>query len=675
MIRKHEFGRSSGSSPAAKRQKIAVACDACRIRKIRCDGKEPVCTQCVSGRKLHTCTYGRKPPEVQRENLQDLESSLVQDDTLRSTRESADAMSTAQTRLNGIAAAYTGPSRPNIASDKPQNVVFGESPSTTFSNRLSRHPEHPQQGFNFIETNRVPFKLGGSAEKAGVLPRRRIADEIVDDYWKFVHPLFPILHRPTFMAAYEKSWMSQPSQGTKADEGRREFEEALFFSTLNIMFALGTRFCDSVAAADKSDMVKEFYNRSRQVFTFDVLDHTFMPVLQMVLLQGVYLQSTTEVSRCWNVIGVAIRMAQSLGLHSEKTYQRQKTQYTREMGRRLWHSCLVLDRLAAATFGWPMMIQGQNSIPLPVLDDNAMSLQGEVFVPVTPTSAIQTFRYTCKLFGIVEDVVSTLYHNNGSLLPASVDRCQHSQILLQVMGLNGRLEAYLISLPILIRDFIDGCEHTNPDGAWKPLLATQHAISCRFLYTRILLLRPALRTPLDKSDLTEEGDEQITMHAINICVKASHRLLDILYTSVDSSLYIADWHVVYMTFTAATSLLAIKKSASMPLFELHEPLVDSLLRVSRHILQNMSQRVLVSVRAVRFLNTLENQIALQNARPQRIAEATVVPSVEQDLDDHPLESFGDLDDFDWLVNPSALLSRQSPGLDMSWLEGADSWLS
>ncbi|KEQ71327.1 hypothetical protein M436DRAFT_51211 [Aureobasidium namibiae CBS 147.97] len=222
--------------------------------------------------------------------------------------------------------------------------MIDESSSSNFSHRLSRHEERPQQGFVSDATKKVPFKLGGSAEIAGVLPRRRVADDLVSQYWSFVHPLFPVLHEPTFMAAYEKSWISQPSGSAIADERCREFEEALFFSTLNVIFALGTRFSDSVPGPEKRDMAKEYYNRSRQIFTFDLLDCTSLPVLQMLLLQGIYLQSTTKVSRCWNVIGVATRMAQSLGLHLEQTYQRQKTIYAREMGKRLWHSCLILDR-------------------------------------------------------------------------------------------------------------------------------------------------------------------------------------------------------------------------------------------------------------------------------------------------------------------------------------------
>jgi hypothetical protein len=334
-----------GSSPAAKRQKVAVACDPCRARKVKCDGNRPTCRQCMRARRKVPCTYERKLPEMQQRYIQELECRDARSSDAERTRNTADTTATPERHAGfGISALSTGPSRPTLAPDKPQDVIFGESSSTTFLHRLSQLPEQSQQGFISDATHRVPMKLSGSTEKAGVLPRRRVADDIIAQYWRFVHPLFPILHKPTFMAAYEKSWTSQPSSGTIEDERRREFEEALFLSTLNVMFALSTRFCSSVPAAEKGDMAIEFYNRSRQIFTFDVLDCISMPVLQMVLLQGVYLQSTTEVSRCWNIIGVATRMAQSLGLHLDQTYQRQRTIYAREMGKRIWHSCLILDR-------------------------------------------------------------------------------------------------------------------------------------------------------------------------------------------------------------------------------------------------------------------------------------------------------------------------------------------
>jgi hypothetical protein len=58
-------------SPAAKRQKIPVACDSCRARKVRCDGDRPICRQCIRGRKNYTCTYSRQLPEAQQRYIQE----------------------------------------------------------------------------------------------------------------------------------------------------------------------------------------------------------------------------------------------------------------------------------------------------------------------------------------------------------------------------------------------------------------------------------------------------------------------------------------------------------------------------------------------------------------------------------------------------------------------------
>jgi hypothetical protein len=65
------------------------------------------------------------------------------------------------------------------------------------------------------------------------------------------------------------------------------------------------------------------------------------------------------------------------------------------------------------------------------------------------------------------------------------------------------------------------------------------------------------------------------------------------------------------------------------------------------------------------LETIRVSIAAEN----EIRSEPLLASVEQGID----SGFGDLDSIDWLANPSALLSRQTPGLDMSWLTGSDVW--
>lgn len=174
-------------------------------------------------------------------------------------------------------------------------------------------------------------------ENLAVLPLRRNADNYLHCFWEFVHPLFPVLHKGSLVARYEQLWM--PHDTSKADT-----EDVTFMPILNLVFAVGCQFSDLLPAAQKASAAHSFYQKSRSVLQFDVLGSSSVSVVQWLLLSGVYLQSTSLASNCWNSVGLAIRLAQGLGLHVEYSDQRAETQRNREMRRRVWHTCVVLDR-------------------------------------------------------------------------------------------------------------------------------------------------------------------------------------------------------------------------------------------------------------------------------------------------------------------------------------------
>ena len=95
-------------------------------------------------------------------------------------------------------------------------------------------------------------------------------------------------------------------------------------------------------SSHRASVADGFYQQSRQLFHLDVLDAASIPLVQALVLNGVYLQSTRHASRCWNVIGLAIRAAQGIGLHEEQVAA--TSQLDREMRRRIWHTCVNLDR-------------------------------------------------------------------------------------------------------------------------------------------------------------------------------------------------------------------------------------------------------------------------------------------------------------------------------------------
>jgi hypothetical protein len=217
---------------------------------------------------------------------------------------------------------------------------------------------------------------------------------------------------------------------------------------------------------------------------------------------------------------------------------------------------------------------------------------------------------------------------------------------------------------------------------------------CRYLYTRILLLRPAILIRIDDPDMTDEAissHDRLIIHAIDCCVSSSSRLLDILRSNLDSHFRVADWHVVYskhcyimtenldkiliayltVAFTAVTSLLAVKKHNIAQVRELHVH-IENMIERSRQIFRYMEPRIPICTQALHSLEIINGQIAIQIGNRDLITGAqSVVHSEEQGIDG----GLGDLDSFDWLANPTALLSRQTTGLDMSWLTGSSDWFN
>ncbi|CAC9890749.1 unnamed protein product [Aureobasidium pullulans] len=677
----------SSKSPTSKRRKIAIACEPCRKRKVRCDGKQPTCSPCMTSRKTYTCIYESSPQATQQRYIEELQNRITDlgghVNVQASQDASSESMQQPDSGQSGIftatASAHLGP----ITDASSPDVVFGESSTATFLQQLSHEAGQKDRPPLFApnESDSCPLRLDRSTEQSAELPIRRIADDLINCYWQYMHPLFPILHEPTFTAAYKKSWTSdQPiphATPKPTSDNPGEIKEALFFSTLNIIFALGTRFCSSIPSTEKEITSKRFYRRARLNFPYDLLDFSSLPVLQMVLLQGVYLQSTTEVSRCWNVIGVAVRMAQSLGLHAEGTQDRKKTELEREMGRRLWWCCIVLDRLAAATFGWPMMVQDECTIPLPMLSDNALNLEeGNTSSGVDTSSDLCVFRSTCDLFGILGEILSTIYQNNGALLRTTAAQNQASQTLSHIMGLNGRLDAYLISTPPYIRSFIEETEPPTANTVSDTILIHQQAISCRyrychrrFLYTKILLLRPALILHVEDPDMSQETytspNPHILTHAINVCARACSRVIEILHHNLSSPLRMPDWHIVYITFTAATSLLAIFKSRSNSSFPPINVKVDinQSLRHCYRILGTLEQSIAVSSQAVRSLQNLELTTTMEKEITTRSTHEMLIVPRDMEQGEDLSQGLEGLEEFDWWVNPSAWLSRQVDGLE------------
>lgn len=176
------------------------------------------------------------------------------------------------------------------------------------------------------------------------LPHRRVGDDLIHSYFDTVIPLYPLTHGPTFMASYENMWTAtkHPAHSILEDEA----DNSSFYIILNLVFARGCQFSATIPPKERASRSRKFYDRSRRVFSFDVLEEDPLVSVQILLLTSLYLQSANHAHKCWNTVGLAIRAAQGLGLHlDEESSGWPQNQLLKEMRRRIWHTCVLLDRL------------------------------------------------------------------------------------------------------------------------------------------------------------------------------------------------------------------------------------------------------------------------------------------------------------------------------------------
>lgn len=224
------------------------------------------------------------------------------------------------------------------------------SPSAPRDPRSTSHPHGPAGTLRprtvASNASAASSSIASMLNPQYALPPRRLADELLALYFDNNHIFYPWTHSHTFRQRYESLWNPHPPLIPDASTGDvglggHACPENIFICALNAMFALGCQFSD-YPSADKDAASATFCDRVRGLLQFDLLDNGSIACVQALLLFGLYLQSTNFPERCWNIIGLAYRMAVGLGLQSAVPPD-DATPLEIAMRRRVWHACVQMD--------------------------------------------------------------------------------------------------------------------------------------------------------------------------------------------------------------------------------------------------------------------------------------------------------------------------------------------
>ncbi|KAF9894108.1 hypothetical protein FE257_009081 [Aspergillus nanangensis] len=440
---------SSPALPRLKRPKVAIACDMCRRRKIKCDGSEPECGPCRSrgDPDLH-CSWNDSRSRV---DIRKLQRRI--DELQHKSPSSAGAANPLLQQPSPPSSAHR-PSRWSQSSerDSPASAMigpvdvdpvgssygfFGDSSAGRFVAQIREAVGHSISSSSAPRLRRECGQWRQLSLDECALPPRSRADALMSVYWDAVHPLYPFVDRVIINEQYESLFMIQA------------FGEinSFLLCALNLIFALSCQLNTTVAAHHRQHSAQVFFERAQKSLDLWKLPSSLESV-QVLLLLAQYLQSTNEPLQCWNFVGSAVRMAENLGLHLRETSEHAACIRDREMMRRVWHGCVLMDRVSAMAYGRPTMINQTVAArtPLPVaIDEEDLTNEVDQEHP----SRLAFFVQSLKLYDILEEILRVFYANKekrrDNCSPGFLDSLQSR--VASTVDVDSKLMMWEVSLP------------------------------------------------------------------------------------------------------------------------------------------------------------------------------------------------------------------------------------
>ncbi|CAH0051631.1 unnamed protein product [Clonostachys solani] len=277
-------------------------------------------------------------------------------------------------------------------------------------------------------------------------------------------------------------------------------------------------------------------------------------IVQYLLLMTQYLQGTHRSAQTWNVHGLTVKAALQLGLHVENASSGFNA-VEREVRKRTWYGCIILDRTMSMTFGRPPAIPTEHvRMELPVSADLGSLISGDEFQPEDGgTSTAVFFVATITLYQILGDIIANQYDQNiGTSTHTSL-----SCLLENTIRLEGQLLAWKRVLPDTLsrRPWDVKSGESGADVVFDKLSVI---LTLRYLNIRTLLHRPVLARYLEQLRVQDpDQNEMMWMQRfgqpyLEACIESASEIITIVHNLSDTpSTLGAWWFSTYYTFNAA----------------------------------------------------------------------------------------------------------------------------
>lgn len=344
-----------GSSHAA----MPYTCQNCAKRKVKCDKATPTCSTCRKG-KLK-CIYQAPQPRRQKRKLsRDIDEKLARyerilrehglplEDSKSSSSTEGTSPAAVSLRFNepetarlGTLLAGQGKSRyidsnlwHGLGDDEMQRMSDGEEEAQTATGMPTNLASDPLTG----------VLMGSVQSLLQYHPNHAEAMILWTNHIENVEPLCKILHIPS-TARMVEIVSRQPSAASKSDEC------LLFAIYYFASFSMTEEGCVDNFGQSRGALLQRYHFATRQaLINASFLKATEISILQAFVLFLLPCRYIYDPHTYWILTGVAIRMAQRMGLHRDGE-KLGLPPFDVQMRRRLFYQIIPLDGIASQMSG------------------------------------------------------------------------------------------------------------------------------------------------------------------------------------------------------------------------------------------------------------------------------------------------------------------------------------
>ncbi|KAI8981384.1 fungal-specific transcription factor domain-containing protein [Trametes punicea] len=362
-------------------------------------------------------------------------------------------------------------------------------------------------------------------EDVGVdLPSPDLQNHLLQLYFTYVHPFFPVVHKQDFLYHYNANTESAPVAVGKSKQLNRHPMQRPCKILLLSMFAIAARY--SNRPEDHPVRSGSDVSRAGQRYAEDahkLLDRKYQTshpsTCQALLLLAIREFGMGAMDKGWLYSGMALRMAIDLGMNRNADNWTTDgttpvfTDAEKQIRKHIWWSCCICDKLSAVWLGRPITFRANDySTPVPSADeaDEDEMWQpyphgslGHEFVP-RPARLMSCFREACHLSVIITDIMDKIY-------PVQPSSDTPRRVLFE--QLEARLNKWLIGLPEHLR-------YSSNDRHADPL---PHVLMLHIEYQAAVLLlhRAFLPAYNEKSSHPTVQPDPLALRAFDVCSGAA----------------------------------------------------------------------------------------------------------------------------------------------------------